>query len=61
MPMVLGAAVKKAQRNYQEQMNPQKSRRPVGEVTIEKTPKKKSSTANDKDAEYVDFEEIEDK
>lgn len=58
LPMVMGAAVKKAQKNYQDQMNASQPQRPVGEVTIEKIPKKEASKSKASDDEYVDFEEL---
>ena len=59
LPIVLGAAVKKAQKNYQDQMNGTKPQRPVGEVTIENIPKKDTSKSEKGEGDYVDFEELE--
>ncbi len=61
LPLILGAAVKKAQKKYGEQVSGQDTKqRPVGEVTIEKIPKKETKSKKDKEGEYVDFEEVED-
>jgi hypothetical protein len=60
MPMILGAAVKKAKKNYEQQMPDNQPQKPVGEVTIENIPQPPKKTKASSDDEYVDFEDVKD-
>lgn len=54
-PLLVDKGIKNMQQKMQDQQRgPQKSRRPEGEVTIEKNPSKRNI-----EGEYVDFEEVE--